>query len=115
MFLILLGASVSEPHICSFSGSLSDCVSVCPFVRLPRDHNGHAQQKKHVVELYCYVAHAQHIGSRTIEGEALGKEANNACIAGLNVIENQQDGKTEKTAVGTWRQRIRKVLRAQAI
>ena len=43
------------------------------FVCLPREHNGHARRKKHVVELYCFVAHAQHNASRTIEGEALGK------------------------------------------
>ena len=49
-----------------------------------------------------------------IEGEALGKEANSTHIAGLNATENQQDGKTEKIAVGIWRQRIGKVLRVQA-
>ena len=70
------------------------------------EHNGHAQRKKHVVELYCFVAHAQHSASRTIEGEVLGKEANSVHIAGLNVTKNQQDSKTEKTAVGTWRQRV---------
>ena len=59
-----------------------------------------------MVELYCFVAHAQHIASRTMEGEVLGKEANSAHIAVLNVTENQQDSKTEKTAVGTWRQRV---------
>ena len=42
----------------------------------------------------------------------LGKEVNSTHIAGLNVTENQQDDKTEKTAVGTWRQRIGKVVRA---
>ena len=44
----------------------------------------------------------------------LRKEANSVHIAGLNVTENQQDSKIEKTAVGTWSQRVRKVIRAQA-
>ena len=43
-----------------------------------------------MVELYCFIAHAQHNASRTIE-EALGREANSVHIAGLNVTENQQD------------------------
>ena len=33
------------------------------------------------------------------EGEELGKEVNSAHVTGLNVTENQQDSKTEKTAV----------------
>ena len=65
-----------EPHICSFSGSSSDRVSMRPFVHvsvcLPGEHSGHAWRKKHMVEQYCFVAHAQHNVSRTIEGEALG-------------------------------------------
>ena len=64
-------------------------MSVCPFVCLPGEQDGHARRKKHVVELYCFVAHAQHNASRTIEGEALGKEADSAHIAGLNVTGNQ--------------------------
>ena len=68
---------MSEPHFCSFSGSSSDHVSVCLFVRVSiylsaQEHNGHAWRKKYVVELYFFVAHAQHNASRTIEGEALG-------------------------------------------
>ena len=104
---------MSEPHICSLSGSSSDHVSVCLSDQM--EHNGHAQRKKHVVELYCFVAHAQHNTSRTIEeGEALGKKANSVHIAGLNVTENQQDSKTEKTVVETWWQRVGKVQARRA-
>ena len=45
-------------------------------------------------------------------GEELRKEANN--VASLNVKKNQQDSKTEKAAVGTWSQRVRKAIRARA-
>ena len=55
------------------------------------EHNGHAWQKKHVVELYCFVAHAQYYATCIEEGEELGKEVNSAHVAGLNVTENQQD------------------------
>ena len=48
-------------------------LTVCPFVCLPGEHNGHARRKKYVVELYCFVVHAQHNASRAIEGEALRK------------------------------------------
>ena len=48
------------------------------------------------------------------EGEELGKEANSAHIAGLNVPENQQDSKIEKTVIGTWSQRVEKVIRVRA-
>ena len=54
-------------------------------------------KKKHVVKLYCFVAHAQHNTTR-IDRELgkkannmLGKKANNTRVAGLNVTENQQD------------------------
>ena len=63
---------MSKPHICSFSGSLSDCVSVCAFVHMSlclsdrMEHNGHERQKKHVVKLYCFVAHAQRLGRKRI-------------------------------------------------
>ena len=86
-------------------------VSVCPDVTY-----GHAQRKKHVVELYCFVAHAQQNATctrttnlRDSEGEELGKEADNARVAGLNVTENQQysedsgkerASKREKTTAG---------------
>ena len=73
-------------------------------------HNGHARRKKHVVELCCFVAHAQHNASK----EKRSGRKQIAHIAGFNVTENQQDGKTEKTAVGTWRQRVGKVVRARA-
>ena len=73
-------------------------VSVCPDVTY-----GHAQRKKHVVELYCFVAHAQQNATctrttklRDSEGEELGKEAENAHVAGLNVTENQQDSGKER-------------------
>ena len=72
-------------------------------------------RKKHVVELYCFVAHAQHNASRTIEGEAFGKEANSVHIAGLDMTENQPDGKTEKTVVGIWRQRVGKVVQGSCL
>ena len=74
--------------------------------------NGHALRKKHMVELYCFIAHAQHNASRMIE-EVLGREMNSMHIAGLNVTENQQDSKIEKTAVGTWRQSNGRVLKPQ--
>ena len=48
------------------------------------------------------------------EGEELGKEANSTHVTGLNMTENQQDSKTEKTAVRTWSQRVGKVIRARA-
>ena len=53
-----------------------------------------------MVELYCFVAHAQHIASGAIEGEAFVKEANSVHIASLNVTENQQDGKTDSEDSG---------------
>ena len=46
--------------------------------------------------------------------EELRKEANSLHVAGLNVTENQQDSQTEKTAVGIWSQRVRKVIRVRA-
>ena len=59
------------------------------------------------------VTHAQHNTSRRRSAQE-GSKANSAHIAGLNMTENQQDGKTEKTAVGIWRQRLGKVVRARA-
>ena len=49
------------------------------------EHNGHARQKRNTY----FVAHVQHDDKH--EGEELGKEANNAHVAGLNVTEYQQD------------------------
>ena len=95
---------MSKPHICSFSGSSSDRVSA--FVRVSiclsdrMERNGHARRKKRVVELYSFVAHAQHNATITSnldstkrpEGaESLGKNQNSAHVTGLNVTENQQD------------------------
>ena len=53
------------------------------------EHNGYVRGKEHMVELYCFVAHAQHNATIERQGEELGKEANNAHIAGLNVTEKQ--------------------------
>ena len=57
-----------------------------------------------MVELYCFVAHAQHNASRTIEGEALRKEANSAHFADLNMTENQQDREDSSRDMETERQ-----------
>ena len=86
---------MSEPHIDrSAEVRLTVCLcvrlSMCPSVRV--EHNGYARRKKHVVELYYFVAHAQcndkHEGAKIGEGIL---EANDVHVAGLNVIENQQD------------------------
>ena len=59
--------------------------------------------------------HAQHNATRTTNMDRRGtRETNSVHVASLNVIENQQDSKTEKTAVGTWRQRVEKVVRVRA-
>ena len=68
-------------------------LSVCPFVCL---YNGHAWRKKHVVELYRLLR----MLNITPLGEALGKEANSAHIAGLDVTENQQDRRQDREDSG---------------
>ena len=86
---------MSEPHIdrsaeVRLTVYLCVCLSMCPSVRV--EHNGHARRKEHMVELYCFVVHAQCNDKH--EGEKIGEgipEVNDAHVAGLNVIENQQD------------------------
>ena len=74
---------------------------VWPCVRLSdqMEHNGHAQRKKHVVDIMPLEQQTW-----IKEGEELGKEVNSVHVAILNVTE------TEKIVVGTWSQRIGKVI-----
>ena len=57
------------------------------------EHNGHARRKKpwSLCTVSLRVLNIANT-SRTIEGEELGKEANSAHIAGLNMTETWQDG-----------------------
>ena len=61
------------------------------------EHNEHARRKKHVVELYCFVAHAQHDATRMINTGEKNSGRNNVHVAGLNVTENQQDSGKESS------------------
>ena len=89
---------MSEPHICSFSGSLSDCVSVCPCVRLSgwniMGMRGERNTWLSGNVLLCMLNITTNMHEASRE-KRLGKEVNNADVAGLNVTENQTS--TEKT------------------
>ena len=74
------------------------------------EHNGHAWRKKHMIEQYLFVAHAQHNTTRTTNMDRRGRRAwegseQRAC-RWLDVIENEQD--REDSAARALRVRARK-------
>ena len=47
-----------------------------------------------MVELYCFVVHAQRNATRTTNMREMSSGRNNMYVAGLDVTKNQQDRKT---------------------